>query len=180
MRVVQRTPNLGLSIRLQRQVAAPDSLPPPPAPDPDPDPDPDPGGCPCDATGVTWAIVPDAVPVGDGYYPRLPTLQFQTQPHQTSLSIVAAGSDGFAAPTWRLIGAPLGVHVGGVTWDISWSAPSVFGESATAAGPVLVVSIPPSDYASGGAIVNTLTATAYCGEDPVGTLTLRLRKPQPV
>lgn len=176
MRVVQRTPNLGLSIRLQRQAAAPDPLPQPPAPDPDPDPDP--GGCPCDATGVTWAIVPDAVFGLGAYYPMQPTLQPQTQPHQTSLFIVAPGSGGFAVPPWRLIGAPLGVHVGGVTWDISWSAPSVFGESATAAGPVLVVSIPPSDYASDGAIFNTLTATAYCGEDPVGTLTLGLQKPQ--
>lgn len=174
-RVVQRTPNLGLSIRLQRLAADSDPLPLPPAPDPDPDPDP--GGCPCDATGVTWAIVPNAVPFWGGHFPMLPTLHPQTQPHQTSLSIVADGLGGF---TWRLIGAPLGVHVGGVTWDISWSAPSVFGESATAAGPVLVVSIPPSDYAPGGAIVNTLTATAYCGEDPVGTLTLQLGKPQGV
>lgn len=64
-RVVQRTPDLGLTIKLRPTLPESAALPLGPAPDPDP------AGCPCAATAVTWAEIPGARLIGGTRYPIL-------------------------------------------------------------------------------------------------------------
>ena len=173
-RVVQRTPNLGLSIRLQRLAVDSDPLPLPPAPDPDPDtdPDPDPTGCPCSATAVTWGEIP-AYKSGTRAFSG--AIQGSAMPY-TSAFTLAPDSDAGDTHTWTLVGIPLGDAVGGVEWDIAWSTPPSFGEAATSSGPLLIVSLPPASRGFGS---NSLTATGRCGETVIGQLTLTVIRPFP-
>ena len=165
-RVVQRTPNLGLSIRLQPLAADADPLPMPPSPDPDPT------GCPCSATAVTWGEIP-------GYISRRGGFSFgitgSSIPY-TSASVYAPASDLGETHAWTLVGIPLGDAVGGVEWDFSWASPPIWGESASSSGPLLFVSIPATES---GADQNSLAATARCGETVIGQLTLTVRRATP-
>ena len=172
-RVVQRTPNLGLSIRLQRLAADSDPLPLPPTPDPDPDPEPT--GCPCSATAVTWGEIP-AYKSGALAFSR--AIQGSSMPY-TEAFTVAPSADAGDTHTWTLCGIPLGDAVGGVVWDIAWAVPPSFGESASSSGPLLIVSLPPAPGSEGFGF-NSLTATARCGETVIGELSLTVMRPPPL
>lgn len=168
-RVIQRSPDLGLTIKLQRLAAqAEPAVSLAPSPDPDPDPDPDPVGCPCDATAAMWAEVPALVGgvrtfSGATWGSADPPTFFQVRAPKLPQT-----------HSWRFVGVPLGSAVGGVTWDLAWSIPPIIGETAVAAGPSFVVTIPAADP---GLDFNFLTAKAYCGTTLVATLTFRLLLP---
>jgi len=164
-RVVQRTPNLGLSIRLQRLDSEPAARPllVPPDPDPDPDPDPEPAGC--DVSGVRWAELPPFV-TGIGWGYAHPSVEAGPE----YLSVVAVSTRASPSYTLRLIGVPLGAQVAGVLWQWSWSTAPTNGESVKADGPLLFVDIPAAAPNTG--YENLLTGNAYCGTSLVGTLRL--------
>lgn len=164
-RVVQRTPNLRLNIRLQRLAAEPDALPLLVPPDPDPDPDPEPAGC--DVSGVRWAELPPFV-TGKGWGYAKPYVEAGLD----YLSVVAVSTSANPSYTLSLIGVPLGAQVAGVLWQWSWITPPTKGETVKADGPLLFVDIPAAKAGTG--YENLLTANAYCGTSLVGTLRLRI------
>lgn len=169
-RVIQRTPDLGLTIQLRRTLPESAALPLGPAPDPDPDP----AGCPCSATAVTWAEIPGARLIGGTRYPILSGAIRGTGIPYTQVEVFAANSSKGEDHAWTFVALPIGAAVGGVSWQFSWAAPSLWGETAVASGPLLTVSIPATWE---NWLENTLTATAYCGDAVVGTLTLTAMAP---
>lgn len=151
-RVVKRTPDLGLTLRLQRVAELGGAV----VALPDAGSGAEPGAC--SVSGVTWALgLPYGFSSMDDFDPVLPSIQ---------LPSAAYGNR-------TLFGIPLGDSPGGVVWQWSWSSAPAHGETVEQSGAVLVVTVPSSDsyfvfYE------RYLSASAYCGDSLVGTLNLRV------
>lgn len=170
-RVVQRTPNLGLSIRLQPLAADADLLPLRPAPDPDPDPDPDPVSG-CEVSGVAWGTLPTTI----GPYQTYSPIVYSTDGGATNWRLDPRSVYGSTPVTSTVVGIPSGASIDGVRWEWAWMAGEpIVPVSITASPQLLVVSVPPIDLANDYKYSSwSLSAQAFCGDTLVGTLTLQL------
>ena len=178
MTVIQRTPNLGLGIRLtpiapEPEPAAP-PLPCPPARVLNPAGElvaelgcgeayqyecPPSGGGECELTDVVWV----------GLY-KWVEMWWGDMGFSKNVTFV-----GNSAPAATVYGLPIGPAPCGVEWAWSWSGEVLHDGDVRQEGPLLVVDIEQSDVFNGGVeYENVLTATATCGGAEVGTLTLRV------
>lgn len=194
---MQRTPNLGLTIKLQPLTPEPEpAAPPPPCPparvlDPAGEvvaelgcgeeyqygcPECPPGGC--DVSGVVWGgrywihnfdWGPDLRPPIAGPDWSLPSDQWTAQ-------LLEFGVPGPLTTSGEVFyGVPEGADISGVTWEWSWSDPVLHNEQIVQMGPLLRVELLASDIADGGQeYSNVLTATAKCRATVVGTLVLKV------
>ena len=153
-RVVKRTPDVGLKLRLQRiGVDTPVALGQTTTP-------PDPGGC--EVSSVHWCV-------------RLPFDDFSSHEFWRSDYIRIQSPDAwYGAPAVVVFGVPLGAATGAVSWLWSWSEPPTRDESVVQSGPVLIVTVPPTDLGDYPDYLRILSATAYCGGVAVGSLELRV------
>lgn len=161
MRVVQRTPNLGLRIKLQAQAEAREPVPLP-APDPDPDPEPV-----CAVSNVAWGDVPALY----GGTFRHAAMQPLGGAKVVRIDLASAG--GTAPYKYTMVAIPLGTAIGGVTWTFSWAAGVVPSVPVVIypVGPMLFVEIPIQTPGT-DVIVSELIVDAFCGGVSVGRLRL--------
>lgn len=153
-RVVKRTPDLGLKIRLQRvgdyggAVSAPVGS----------------GGgsgpVPCSVSGVSWAL---GLPYDSHFMDRIGAVD------PPEFWVVSS-----ALRTRRVFGVPFGDAPDDVDWTWSWSAAPERGETVEQVGSLLLVTLP-NTHDQGVAYDRWLSASAYCGGAQVGTLSLRYR-----
>jgi len=163
-RIVQRSPNVGLTFRLRRQTSCPEPVVvAAPAPTD------------CSVTSIVWATIPTIT----GAYSSQPPNVWPSQGRSTHW--VLRPMDEAIDPAWpaTVIAVPLGSGVSGVRWEWSWDAPPVFSYSVTETPPILVVTIPPVPYGGEwGRYYWTLTVNALCGDSLVGSLTLYVSIPR--
>lgn len=151
-RVVKRTPDLGLTLRLQRVAELGGAV----VALPDAGSGAEPGAC--SVSGVTWAL-------------GLPYDQHFLDDVDTGEPSILLPSVAYRNRT--LFGIPLGDSPGGVVWQWSWSSAPERGETVEQSGAVLVVTVPSSDFVD-DRYARYLSASAYCGDSLVGTLNLRV------
>lgn len=163
LKVIKRTPDLGIKIRLQPVVVPAPALAPGPAA----------GGCPCEATGVAWADIPHLHL--DDYGDWLQHAPFSPSLDTPGRMQIEQPQDyGAWSPTVRMVGVPLGAQTAGVTWVLDWLTPATYGVSVASSGPVFIVTIPPRPVAGDGFDPSVLQARALCGDVLVGTLELEI------
>ena len=199
MTVVQRTPNLGLGIRLTPLAPEPEPDLPPPCP---PARVLNPAGevvaelgcgeeyqyeCPpggecggCDVSGVLWAGRYALYQYeGDGGYggwdevlpPFAGAQYFPGDARHIRGELPAT----YPPTSSVFFGVPEGPDISGVRWEWAWDEPVLHDEQIEQVGPLLRVELNPSAIADGGAeYVNILRATAWCDTTQVGELSLRV------
>lgn len=168
-RVVQRTPNVGLTIRLQ-EIPSPDvDLAPARPPDPDPDPDPVAG---CQVSAVAWGTIPTTI----GPYQTYSPIVYSTDGSAINWRLDPRSVYGNTPVASTVVGIPSGAAIDGVLWEWAWiSGEPIVPVSITASPQLLVVSVPAIDVANDYKYSSwNLSAQAFCGETLVGTLTLQL------
>lgn len=161
-KIVQRSPNVGLTVRLRREASCSGSTVVAA-----PDPDPEPTGC--SVTSIAWATIPTIT----GAFSASAANMWPSQGRSTHW--VLAPHDSANNPTWlsTVVAIPLGAGVDGVRWEWAWNRTPGFPHSITATAPILVVSIPAAPYNSDTiGSLTTLTVSAFCGDSIVGALTL--------
>ena len=198
MTVVQRTPNLGLGIRLTPLAPEPEPAAPAPCPPArvlDPTgavvaelgcgeeyqyecPVCPPGGGGCDVSGVVWAgrYWIHNFDWGPDLHAPVAFPDFSLPSEQWTAQLLEFGVPGPLTPSGEVFyGVPEGADVSGVTWEWSWSDPVLHNEQIVQMGPLLRVELLASDIADGGQdYSNVLTATAKCRASAVGTLVLKV------
>ena len=189
MTVVQRTPNLGLGIRLTPLAPEPEPAAPAPCPparvlDPAGEvvaelgcgeeyqyecPPSGGGDCgPCEVTDVVWVGLYQWVETWGGW--DFATARLGAEEPGDSKNVIFAGN---FAPDATVYGLPIGPAPCGVEWTWSWSGEVLHDGDVRQEGPLLVVDIATSGILNGSQeYENTLTATARCSGAEVGTLTL--------
>lgn len=190
-KVIKRTPDLGIGIKLQ-----PLSAPAPDAP---------PAQTPCDVTGAYWAATLGTTYRADSpdFYSWVSGPTVNEFVADVEMPPYFAAADDWTYEYWRLsrvglrmdmrygfIGVPFGPSTGGVTWTWDWDIPEMppspggewdneglFGGHQTQQmGSILLVEIYPGvtpnylDLETGWTA--TLTATARCGDVQVGQLVM--------
>ena len=191
-RVVQRTPDLGLTIKLQPLAAPPAPCPPARVLDPAGDvvaelgcgeeyqyecpPGGECGGC--DVSGVVWAgrYWIHNYDWGPDLHAPVVSPDFSLPSEQWSAQLLVVGVPEPLKPSSGVFyGVPEGADISGVTWEWSWSDPVLHEELIAQMGPLLRVELLASEIANGGhEYSNVLTATAKCGATVVGTLVLKV------
>ena len=194
MTVVQRTPNLGLGIRLTP--LAPEPAPAAPCP---PARVLDPAGevvaelgcgeeyqyeCPpggecggCDVSGVVWAgryalYQYEGGDEGGWDEVRPPSAGAQYFPGDARHIRVELPAP-YPPTSSVFFGVPEGPDVSGVRWEWAWDEPVLHDEQIEQVGPLLRVELKPSAIAD-REYVNILRATAWCDTTQVGELSLRV------
>lgn len=190
MTVVQRTPDVGVGIRLQR--LAPAGLDLPALPDPDPGPGPGPG-CGCDVDGVAWVVQPQYRSEGDNGWWDVPIpsarvalgvaedgepifdLDTVQPPTFIGFSVpIYFGSN--TAPSITVVAVAVGLNTRGVMWSVERSGSSEMPVDIDITGPIglLTINALPAPDASPRVGYEDFTLTARCGEDVVGALQLQV------
>ncbi|HRD33522.1 MAG TPA: hypothetical protein PLR02_04650 [Rhodocyclaceae bacterium] len=172
MTVIQRTPNLGIKIKLQ----------------------PEQQGCGCNATGVGWLVKPIYATGGEGAErwaewrtPGLSTSEavgmedsggFGWAEQPAPQTFIGTGVPGYyyndlPAPPHVFAAAAIGPEVRGIQWSAERVGSAQFSIDIDTNGPVAWVTInpimnPPAGY-------TTITLTARCGDSVVGRLRLQVR-----
>ena len=198
-KVVQRTPDLGLTIKLQPLAPEPEPAAPP-APCP-PARVLDPAGevvaelgcgeeyqyeCPpggecggCDVSGVLWAgryALYQYESGGEEYVswdevsPPFAAAQYYPGDARHIRGELPAP---YPPTSSVFFGVPEGPDISGVRWVWAWDEPVLHDEQIEQVGPLLRVELKPSAIADGGVeYVNILRATAWCDTTQVGELSL--------
>ena len=168
-RTIQRTPDLGIGIRLRRTVqpvasdaAAAVPAPPPPTP---------PGGC--EVEGVLWAVAPGFYSDGEYSWFEFPWLDGGADVSPADIIIGLPRID-WEQSAYALYGIPAGPAIDGVVWTWEWDDEPSHGEDVRQTGPLLAVTLHPTTHMGGSDYLRTLTAVAHCGGEAVGVLTLRV------
>lgn len=181
-KVIKRTPDLGLKIRLQ--------------PVADAGPAAAPGGCPCNATGVVWLVRPTYVyeasewgDYADWYFPSLSTSEAVGVTEWGSLvygeenprpdTFIRTGAPYYyegepASQAVVFVAAPVGPEVRGIQWSVDRVGSEAFSIEIDISGPFASVTLNPAvldDLLPG---FTTLTLTARCGDAVVGELQLQV------
>lgn len=177
MTVIQRTPNLGIGIRLQRVA-------------PSPAPSPAPGGCGCEATGVAWLVQPQ--------YTRDQWGAWWGWPDMRAYEITGLDEYGGAMFDWdtpmgpdfvavrvpvltaewgeppvTLVAIATGPQTRGVEWTVGRSG-STFQIDIDAQSHVVITLHPFETDGGATAAFENITLTARCGDTVVGTLRLQV------
>lgn len=177
-KVIKRTPDLGIRIRLQPVSATPTDKPAPSAPVPA-------GGC--DVTGVAWAS-PVLRNTDDPEYPYLflPQLDSAIDYEAPDITRVRSWVAGvFGSDVSQAVGFAVGPATAGVRWEVSVTSTEWPGSdtplraaewdyyTVEVYGPVVVVTqlAGPIPYDAWHA---DITLSAFCGAAPVGTLVWRI------
>ncbi len=181
MTVVQRTPNLGIGIRLQRVAPAP-----PPAPTPEPTP-----GCSCEATGVAWLVQPtyEADEYGEVWWdtPSLdpyqiteldeygtPVIDWDTPQGPDFIRIRMPVVLPYSAdPAVTLVAIATGPQTRGVEWTVE-RAGGTFPIDVDTTQSHVTITLQPFETDGSANQYEDITLTARCGDTVVGTLRLQV------
>lgn len=179
MTVIQRTPNLGIGIRLQRVAPAP--TPAPPAP----------GGCGCEATGVAWLVQPAyrvseygdvwwETPGGEPYQITgfdeygIPVVDWDTPQGPDFIRIMMPSVHEYGAdPAVTLVAIATGPQTRGVEWTVERSG-STFQIDVDTTQSHATITLQPFEMDGSGIPYEDITLTARCGDTVVGTLRLQV------
>lgn len=179
MTVIQRTPNLGIGIRLQRVAPAP--TPAPPAP----------GGCGCEATGVAWLVQPAyrVSEYGSVWWdtPSLKPYQITgfdeygglVFDEDTPMGVDFVGirvpvkTAEWDEPAITLVAIATGPQTRGVEWSVERSG-STFQIDVDTTQSHATITLQPFETDGSANQYEDITLTARCGDTVVGTLRLQV------
>lgn len=162
LKVIKRTPDLGIKIRLQPVVEPVEPV--------------GPVGCPCEATGVEWADMPYWYEYDDGsggFFLPGELSPIEDNPGRISHFQYEDYGEGIVH---RFVGVPIGPKTAGLRWELEWLAPATLGVSAVSSGPVVIVTVPRYPLGSDLTDSSIVRASAYCGDVLVGVLELEIRR----
>lgn len=184
-KVIQRTPSLGLRIRLQPapQAAAPCEC--------------ESGGC--DVDGVAWAVMPQYIYGPDEGWGEWASWQAPALGTEVALAVSGDGSIAWSADPgpdtfmsvrvpvyldsqpvdeWpaavTLVAVAYGADVSGVSWNIERGS-DLYGVEITPSGPLVVIRIPAHAVSGDPALgFDDISLIAHCGGAEVGALRLQV------